>query len=111
MGAIRIFQSYAILNQNAFKVRVRYENVENRYEHRYFIECIDMVNWSWITIDSNVIDESVEIHLNDAVDRTKWYLKNRFKYEVFRVDIIPEEKQKLNHKTKQWEKYLNNGED
>jgi hypothetical protein len=101
--SLRITPSYAILNQDAFRLRVRYENVENRYEHRYFIECIDSRNWTLIQIDSNVIDEEAVVTLDEALDRTKRYLKSRFNYDINHVEIVPQLIERYNRQLKNYE--------
>jgi len=100
MSHLRIIPSYMKLNNNAFTLRVSYDHVESTYMHRYSIECIDTKNWTKIIIDSNVVDEICRISLEDALARTKFYLKDRFGYEIFEVVVVPQEVQRYDRNTK-----------
>jgi hypothetical protein len=66
-----------------WKIRVRYEEMPtpNSY-HRFSIELIDLRYWSLFVIDSNVCDKTYFIELDDAILKTKNYLKHRFNYDL-----------------------------
>ena len=100
MSRFRIFSSYVKLNNDAFRLRVCYEPVGTPYMYRYSIKCIDSQNLTLILIDSNVIDEKCEISLEDALAKTKYYLNDRFGYEIVKVEIVPEEIQEFDSQSK-----------
>jgi hypothetical protein len=103
MSHLRITPSYAELNNNTFRLRVIYDHCEeSMYSHRYTIECIDNKNLTTIIIDSNVIDDNCEVSLEEALVRTKYYLKDRFSYEISVVTIIPEVIQRWDNSSKKY---------
>jgi hypothetical protein len=65
-----------------WKLRVRYEDVEVVYCHRYYIELLDLRTLALIQVDSNVIDNTCMISMEEAYDRCFHYLKHRFGYEL-----------------------------
>lgn len=89
-GYFKIERSFAKINNNAFRLSVTYDIVDSGYEHRYTIKCVDTKNLCTIIIDSNVIDNDCFISLEDALARTKYYLKDRFNYEIVQIDIVPD---------------------
>lgn len=66
-----------------WKIRLRYEEmpIPNDY-HRWYIELLDLRSWALITVDSNVCDKTYFIEFDDAISKTKGYLKHRFNYEL-----------------------------
>ena len=66
-----------------FKIRLFYEDCPQLdYAHRYFVECLDMRHYVKIVIDSNVIDKTSSITMEDAIEKTKAYLSKRFDERV-----------------------------
>jgi hypothetical protein len=62
-----------------FKIRLYYEDCPSLdYAHRYFVECLDMRHYVKIVIDSNVIDKTSSISMENAIAKTKAYLEKRF---------------------------------
>ena len=66
-----------------WKIRLRYEEmpIPNSY-HRWTIELVDLSSWVLIVVDSNVCDRTYFIPFDDAIGKTKVYLKHRFNYEL-----------------------------
>ena len=84
-------------------MKVIYDHCEDdMYSHRYIIECIDTKNLATIIIDSNVIDSDCEVTLDEALVKTKYYLKDRFNYEISVVTIIPEVIEKWDNSSKKY---------
>ena len=66
-----------------WKIRLRYEEMPkpNDY-HRWTIELVDLRSWVLIVVDSNVCDRTYFIQFDDAIGKTKVYLKHRFNYDL-----------------------------
>ena len=61
-----------------FKIRLYYDDCETSYpQHRYYVECIDTRHWVKMLIDSNVIDKTAFISMEDAVEKVKSYFRVR----------------------------------
>jgi len=61
-----------------FMIRLYFEDCETSYpQHRYFVECVDTRYWVTMKIDSNVLDKSASITMNDAIEKTKSYFRKR----------------------------------
>jgi hypothetical protein len=72
-----------------FKIRLYYEDCPSLdYAHRYFVECLDMRYYVKIVIDSNVIDKTSSITMEDAIEKTKAYLSKRFDDRVLWENFI-----------------------
>jgi hypothetical protein len=69
-------------NIGDWKIRVRYEDCQLDYCHRYWIELVDLKHWVLITIDSNVIDKISSMSLDEAVLKAKGYMKIRFGFDL-----------------------------
>ena len=78
--------NFCVMQEKVFgdwKIRLKYEEmpIPNDW-HRYTIELVDLRSWVVIVIDSNVIDRTYFIPFDDAIQKTKVYLKHRFNYEL-----------------------------
>jgi len=62
-----------------YKIRLYYVDCDNKMnEHRYFVECVDMKMYVVMIIDSNVIDKTSSISMEDAIAKTKNFFRVRF---------------------------------
>jgi hypothetical protein len=66
-----------------WEIRLKYEEmpIPNDY-NRWTIELLDLRCWVLIVVDSNVCDRTYLIPFDDAIQKTKGYLKHRFNYEL-----------------------------
>lgn len=62
---------------------VRYETTANEDCHRYTIKCVHKSKLVTVFEDSNVIDKTTYISLEDAADRVRTFYK-----QVFNVQIL-----------------------
>ena len=66
-----------------WEIRLKYEEmpIPNDY-HRWTIELVDLRSWVLIVVDSIVCDRTYFITFDDAIQKTKVYLKHRFNYDL-----------------------------
>ena len=61
-----------------FKIRLRWEDCETSYpQHRYYVECVDTRHWVKMLIDTDVLDKTVSISMEVAVEKVKKYFRCR----------------------------------
>lgn len=68
-----------------FTLVVSYSDTNSSDVHRYTIRCYHTTRWVTVFQDSNVIDKTAYLHIDDAANRVRAFYK-----QVFGIDILIE---------------------